>query len=310
MKNLPDYNFTNNYADLNGHRLHYLDEGTGLPVVMVHGNPSWSYYYRKLVLQLRDRFRCIVPDHIGCGLSDKPRDNEYEYTLERRVTDLEQLLATLALQEPITWIVHDWGGMIGLTTALRDFDNIARIVIMNTSGFLKPATKELPWQLRLARSPLGPLLVQGGNAFAAGATLTATKTGMARDVRKAYTAPYNSWQNRIATLRFVQDIPLSPNDRAYALVKWTDDNLHRLTQKPFMIAWGRHDFVFDDHFLNEWRRRFPNVPTHIFEYAGHYVLEDAADELVPLIDKFVSQKEAGTESALNIQPSPLTPQPS
>ncbi|MGE3181696.1 MAG: alpha/beta fold hydrolase [Phycisphaerae bacterium] len=306
----PEYPFASHYLDIDGLRMHYLDEGNGPPVVMVHGNPSWSYYYRNLVAQLRDRFRCIVPDHIGCGLSDKPGDDRYEYTLERRVTDLEKLLDSLNVRENITWIVHDWGGMIGLTTALRNFDGIARVVVLNTSGFFKPATKSLPWQLRLTRSPLGALLVQGCNLFAVGATWTGTKTGMPRAIRKAYCAPYNSWSNRIATLRFVQDIPLTSQDRSYALVKWTDDNLHKLAQKPMMIAWGRHDFVFDDHFLHEWQRRFPNVPTHIFEYAGHYVLEDAADELIPLIDNFLQERSVTERGSAAARPSTLNPQPS
>ena len=86
------YPFTGHYLDLDGLRYHYLDEGAGEPVVMVHGNPSWSFYYRNLVLALRERYRCIVPDHIGCGFSDKPGDDRYDYTLARRVDDLERLI--------------------------------------------------------------------------------------------------------------------------------------------------------------------------------------------------------------------------
>jgi pimeloyl-ACP methyl ester carboxylesterase len=293
-----EYPFASHWLERpNGVRMHYLDEGDGPPVVMVHGNPTWSFYYRRLVQALRGTHRCIVPDHIGCGLSDKPGDDRYAYTLQSRVEDLEALLAAADVGRSavggVTWIVHDWGGMIGLTAALRSSLPIRRVVILNTSGFLKPATKRMPWALRAARDagPISSLLVRGGNAFAHGATWMATKRGLPRRIRRAYVAPYDSWANRIATLRFVQDIPLSPRDRSYELVRWTDENVRRLRDVPVLIAWGRHDFVFDDHFLNEWLRRLPNAEPHVFEYAGHYVLEDAAEEIVPLISRFVRDGE-------------------
>ena len=303
----PDYPFASHYFDRgDGVRLHFLDEGPQNPpesaadaptVVMVHGNPTWSFYYRKLVLALRDHVRCIVPDHVGCGLSDKPQDAQYRYTVQSRVEDLEKLLDHLNLRRNLIFVVHDWGGMIGLTTALRRREAVQRVVLMNTSGFLKPTTKSLPLRLRVIRNlgVLGPLLVQGGNAFAWGATHMATRVGLPCEVRRAYCAPYNTWQNRIATLRFVQDIPLKPDDPSYELVKWTDDHLYELAGMPLLICWGRHDFVFDDHFLAEWRRRFPQAETHVFEYAGHYVLEDAADEVIPLMRDFILHRAPPSE---------------
>ncbi len=126
--------------DLGGLRYHYLDEGQGEPVVMVHGNPSWSFYYRHLVEALRDNHRCIVPDHIGCGLSDKPDDARYEYTLSRRAADLEALLDHLGIEGPLTLVMHDWGGMIGMTYATRHPERIARLVVLNTAAFHLPAS--------------------------------------------------------------------------------------------------------------------------------------------------------------------------
>src|SRR5205823_3246531 len=111
------------------------------PVVMLHGNPTWSFYYRNLVLSLRDSYRTIVPDHIGCGLSDKPDDSRYRYTLESRVTDLEALLEHLGVTCDITLVVHDWGGMIGLAYAVRHPERIRRLVILNTGAFHLPRTK-------------------------------------------------------------------------------------------------------------------------------------------------------------------------
>ena len=287
------YPFESHYLDRSGLRYHYLDEyeggGSGEPVVMVHGNPTWSFYYRELVKALRPSHRCIVPDHIGCGLSDKPGDDAYDYRLKSRVDDLEALLDHLDLNANVTLILHDWGGMIGMACALRRPERIRRLVILNTAAFLLPKGKSMPlrlWALH-GRNPLASLAVRGCNLFAWGATFMATKKGLTRDVRRGLTAPYNSWRNRIATLRFVQDIPLSPRHASYAMAKSVDEHLHLLADRPTLICWGEHDFVFDHHFLNEWRRRFPNAEVHTFPGAGHYVLDDAADLIVPLILDFL-----------------------
>src|SRR5262245_42431913 len=103
------YPFTGHFLNLNGLRYHYLDEGRGSPIVMLHGNPTWSFYYRNLVIALRDNHRTIVPDHIGCGLSDKPADSQYRYTLSERVSNLERLLEHLDIENDITLVLHDWG---------------------------------------------------------------------------------------------------------------------------------------------------------------------------------------------------------
>lgn len=274
---------------LHGHRLHYLDEGQGEPVLLVHGNPTWSFFFRGLVSGLRDQYRLIVPDHIGCGFSDKPPDSQYRYTLESRVNNLEQLMDHLAIRQPITLGVHDWGGMIGCAWALRHPERIARIIVFNTGAFLKPPGKLMPLRLSLIRNLpwLGAFAVQGFNAFAYWATYLAVAKPMPPKVRGDYLAPYNSWRNRIATLRFVQDIPLKPGDPSWELAKWTDENLHLLADKPMLICWGAQDWVFDRHFLAEWRRRFPQAQVHTFPNAGHYVLEDAGAEILPMVREFL-----------------------
>jgi cis-3-alkyl-4-acyloxetan-2-one decarboxylase len=276
--------------DRNGLRYHYLDEGSGEPVVMVHGNPTWSFYYRGLVEGLRSSYRTIVPDHIGCGLSDKPDDSRYDYTLESRVADLEALVDHLGLDGGLTLVVHDWGGAIGLAYATRHPERIARLLILNTAAFHLPAAKSFPWPLWACRNtPMSAWLVRGLNAFCRGtARIGCTRKPLTRDVRDAYCAPYDSWQNRIAVHRFVQDIPLRPGDRAYDLVTRTQDGLARLSGVPTWIGWGMKDFVFDHHFLAEWVRRFPGAEVHRFARAGHYVLEDEGDEIVPLVRAFLA----------------------
>src|SRR5690606_5870175 len=151
------YPFRGRYFDVGGARMHYLDEGTGEPVVMLHGNPTWSFYYRELVRALSPRYRCIVPDHVGMGPSDKPGADRYEYTLERRVDDLGALLEPLGVERDVTLVLHDWGGMIGMAWAARRPERVARLVILNTAAFPLPDDKPFPWPLWLTRTPVGAL---------------------------------------------------------------------------------------------------------------------------------------------------------
>ena len=272
--------------DRDGLKLHYLDEGSGEPVVMLHGNPTWSFLYRHLIDSLRGSYRVIVPDHIGCGLSDKPDDSRYLYTLSSRVDDLEQLLIHLGLDRDLTLILHDWGGMIGMAFAARHPERIARLVVSNTAGFHKPASKRMPRALSICRdSKLGAVMVRGMNAFCQGtAWIGCKRARMTRELRQAYVAPYDSWSHRIAILRFVQDIPLHPGDRGYELVSWVQERLALLQSVPVLLLWGMKDFVFDYHFLDEWIRFFPHADVHRFPQAGHYLFEDeraAINDLVP-----------------------------
>ncbi len=281
--------FDPHFLDLDGVRLHYLDEGAGDPVVMVHGNPTWSFFYRNLVDSLRTSYRTIVPDHIGCGLSDKPDDSRYPYTLDRRARDLEALLDHLGLVENLTLVMHDWGGMIGMLFASRHPGRIKRLVILNTGAFRLPAAKPLPRSIALIRNtPLGPFLVRGLNAFCLGALATCVRKTLPPDVRRGYLAPYDSWANRIAVLRFIQTIPLKPGDDGYDLVTGVEEGLQRFRHLPMLICWGMRDFVFDRHFLEEWERHFPEAEVHRFPEAGHYVLEDAGAEILPLIEGFLA----------------------
>jgi haloalkane dehalogenase len=284
------YPFSSHYLELGDLNYHYLDEGTGDPVVMVHGNPSWSFYYRNLVLALRSDYRVVAPDHIGCGFSSKPDDSAYPYTLQQRVDDLEALLESLEIRERITLVLHDWGGMIGMAYASRHPERIARLVILNTAAFHLPTAKKFPLGLRICRDTfLGTILVRGFNAFARGAARVGCKRHpMGKELRDAYCSPYDSWKNRIATLRFVQDIPLSPEDPGYDLITEVAQGLSRFSDRPMVICWGELDFVFDLHFLTEWRRRFPEAEVHSFADCGHYILEDAKDEVIPIIRDFLA----------------------
>ena len=283
------YDFRSHYLDRRGHQYHYLDEGQGDPLVMLHGNPSWSFMYRELVRALRGTYRTVVPDHIGCGLSDKPPGEEYPYTLEERVSDLEALLNEKGIHSNITLILHDWGGPIGMTYAARHPSRISRLIILNTAAFLLPPEKSLHWSLSLCRdSRVAWFLILRFNAFARMAGYLGCRKPMPGRIRRAYRGPYDTWENRIATLRFVQDIPLTSADASYGLLQQTQENLYRFQQTPMLICWGERDFIFDGDFLKEWIRRFPQAQVHRFPEAGHYVLEERPADIVPLIRDFLA----------------------
>ncbi len=285
------YPFMPHWQELpSGHRMHYVDEGDrdAPPVLMLHGNPTWSFYWRRLIKALSATHRVVAPDHIGCGKSDKPDDDTYSYRLAERIDDVEFLVERLGLRD-ITLAVHDWGGMIGMGWAHRHPDLVARLVILNTAAFPMPATKRLPASLRLARNTkAGALLVRGFNAFARGATwLAVTRTKLSKEIRDGLCAPYDSWDHRRAVLRFVQDIPLEESDPSFSVVREVGENLHQFRELPMLICWGERDFVFDDHFLKVWESTFPEAEVHRFSDCGHYVLEDAPEEIEHLVRNFL-----------------------
>ncbi len=275
-------------------RLHYLDEGPtdAPPVLMLHGNPTWSFYYRNLVKALSGKFRCIVPDHIGCGLSDKPPDDQYDYRLASRIEDIDTLVRHLDLCAPLTLVVHDWGGMIGFAWAVRNPARISKMVILNTAAFPIPEEKRMPPALRLVRDlKLGQFLTLRFNAFSAIAARVGFKQPVPKEVRDAYKLPYDSPANRIATARFVQDIPLDEKDPGFDILLRTAEHLYLLKDNPCLIAWGERDFVFDKTFLNRWLEFYPQAELHRYPDCGHYILEDGGPALVDTISKFIEIRE-------------------
>jgi len=271
-----------------GFKQHYVDTGGGEPIVMVHGNPSWSFLYRDMIKNFMPQYRCIAPDHIGCGLSDKPALDEFGYTLREHIDNLEAIIESLHLEKPINLVVHDWGGAIGMGYATRHPDKIKRMVVLNTGAFRLPHGCPFPWPIWLFRNTdLGACLNQTFNAFAFIASHTCSLKGMSQKVRHGFRAPYDTPANRIATTRFVQDIPLLPGDPSYAELVQVEENLHKLAEKPALICFGRLDFVFTRHFYNEWKKHFPKAEAHSF-HAGHYILEDVGSEVFALMRKLLA----------------------
>ncbi|HNY10033.1 MAG TPA: alpha/beta fold hydrolase [Candidatus Wallbacteria bacterium] len=281
------YPFESHFLKIEGHNYHYVDEGAGEPVVMVHGNPTWSFYFRNLISALKDSgYRAVAPDHIGCGLSDKPRD--YEYKLSNHISNLEYLIETLGLKN-ITLIVHDWGGPIGMGYATRHPENIKKLVISNTAAW---RSNLFPFRINLCRIPVfGTIAVRCFNAFARAAVRMAVskQERMTPEVKLGYLAPYGNYHDRIATLRFVEDVPFSKNDKSYSQLVEIEEKLALLKKKPMLIAWGAQDFCFRIEFLKKWRFLFPDADIRNIPDAGHYVLEDAHERIIPWIKEFLKK---------------------
>lgn len=280
------YPFEPRYHTVGGLKLHYVDEGKGSPVVMLHGNPTWSFYYRRLADALRDEYRVIVPDHMGCGFSDKPQD--YDYTLAAHIDNLENLIVGLGL-ENITLVLHDWGGAIGMGYAVRHPGKIKKIVVLNTSAFYSSV---VPFRISICRLPLfGDVVVRGLNIFARSALTMAVNDHerITPEVRDGYLMPYDSWANRIAILRFIQDIPRSANDPSCVVLKDIEEKLSILKDKPMLIQWGGLDWCFDKVFLEGWQSRFPKAGVDVYDDAAHYVLEDAHERIIPRVREFLAK---------------------
>ncbi len=288
-----EFPFESRWITIGGYKVHYVDEGPGDadPVVFIHGNPTWCFHFRRLILGVRDRFRAIAFDHVGMGLSEKPDGGRDRYRLERRIADLEEFFERLGLTGRVTLVMHDWGGMIGMGYAVRHPGRIARLVVLNSAAFGVPAGARLPWQLSLARAPvLGALLVRGLNLFCRGAIRQCVvRRPLSPEVRAAYLSPYGSFSERIAVHRFIQDIPLHPGHPSHSVLEEVRSNLGRLAHLPMLILWGLRDLVFSRIFLAEWRHHFPRADVHEFPDAGHFVLEDCAEEIPPIVCRWLER---------------------
>jgi haloalkane dehalogenase len=285
------YPFASQFVAIDGQQMHYADEGRGPTLLLVHGNPTWSFHWRELILGLRSKHRLVAPDHIGCGLSDKPR--MYNYRLARHIDNLVEFVEKLDLTG-ITLLAQDWGGAIGLGAALARPERFARFVLFNTAAF---RSSRMPWRIRVCRTPLlGTLAIRGLNAFVRAALWMAVekRERLTAAVRAGMTAPYDTWANRVAIDRFVKDIPMSPGHPSYETLQRIEEGLPRLADKPFQFIWGMHDWCFTPRFLDRFLAIYPHAEVHRIEDAGHWVVEDSHEHVIPLVERFVSTRPAGT----------------
>ena len=249
---------------------------------MLHGNPTWSFYYRNVIKTLSSDFRCLALDHLGCGLSDKPQN--YVYSLNHHIENATAWIDRLQIDR-FDLIVHDWGGAIGMGLARKYPDRIRKLVILNTAAFID---SRIPFRIRLCRIPvLGELIVRGFNGFARPALSMAVEKRLSNTVKAGYLLPYNSWNNRIANLRFVQDIPTKPGQETYQLIEKIEAFLPNLANRPTLLGWGLKDFCFTKRFLDRWQAIFPDAKTAAYPNSGHYILEDEMEALTSEIQKFL-----------------------
>jgi len=281
-----EYPFDSHFhATESGHNLHYVDEGEGRPFLFVHGNPTWSFFFRKLISHFQSSMRCVACDHIGCGLSDKPQD--FDYRLSQHIDHLEELVLKLDLKD-IRLLVHDWGGAIGLGVAGRHPERFSELVICNTAAY---RSQRMPWLLKIAKSPhIGQFLIRRFNAFAG---LTPTLGAAQPDristlARQGFLLPYDSWEHRIATYRFVADIPLDESHPSYATLTEVEKNLQRLAHLPSLLLWGEKDWVFTTHFMARFQEFFPEAQARSYPDCGHLLIEEKPGRVIGEIEAFFS----------------------
>ncbi len=266
-----------------GVRLHYLDVGprAAPAILFVHGNPTWSFHWRRLVTRLSGDFRCIAIDHLGCGLSDKP---PRDFVLADHIANLRQLIGALGLHR-YSLVAQDWGGAIGLGLITERPANVDRIVLFNTAAFPPPY---IPWQIAACRIPLvGQIAVQGGNLFARAALrMTLATRKLDPRVAAAYVAPYDSWANRRQIRAFVDDIPTHPEQPTWQQLAAIEASLPQLADRPAMLVWGMKDWCFRPECLDRLVALWPQADVHRFEHAGHWVVEDVPDDVDHLMQAF------------------------
>ena len=282
------YPFASHEISVQGLKYHYLDEGDkDKPVLlMVHGNPTWSFYWRNLVQALKTDYRVVVPDHIGCGLSARPTRREYPFTLQRRMDDLATLIEHLELQK-ITLFAHDWGGAIGMGTAVDHPERFSRFILCNTAAFRFPRIPRRIWAGRIPG--FADVLIKGFNAFARAAVHMAPEKPLSKEVKAGLLAPYNSWRNRIATHEFVRDVPMTPRDRSYNTLVKIENGLAQFQDRPTCLIWGMRDWCFPPVFMEEFKKYLPQAETHELPEAGHYLIEDAWETMLPILRDFLAR---------------------
>ncbi|MDC0278591.1 alpha/beta fold hydrolase [bacterium] len=273
---------------VDGHFLRYLDEGdSDQTLLCVHGNPTWSFYYRRVVERFAKTHRVVAVDHLGCGRSEKPDSSQFSYRFSDHRDNLVTLIEELDLRN-ITLVAHDWGGAIGLSSLLRTQERFRGIVLLNTAAFVPPY---IPLRISACRFPwLGTLAVRGLNLFAASAIRMAmSRNRLSADAARGLLAPYDNWKHRVAIDRFVKDIPMSSSHPTFSELEDLGKALPQLSGLPSLLVWGMKDWCFRPECLRRFEAVWPDAKVLEIADAGHYVIEDAPDETIDAINSFLSR---------------------
>ena len=274
--------FEARYVSVGDVRLHYVDEGPpdAPPLLMLHGNPTWSYLYRRPIAALAERgHRCVAFDHMGFGRSDKPSQLR-RYGLQEHVDNALALIDALDLRDFVL-VAHDWGGPIGLGAALERRDRLRGMVLMNTWAWELPSF--LPPFLREFRTEgLGEILGLGGNLLVESIPGGMCDRETDPVMMDAYRAPFPSYWSRVGPLAFQRDIPLSERDRSAPVMAAIHARLAEL-EVPTTLVWGMRDRVFQPVFLDQWREIYPQASVVALDAASHYLVEDDPDAVTEAI---------------------------
>ena len=281
--------FKPNVKHINGFDMHYVDEGQGESIVCVHGEPTWGYLYRKFIAKLSDSNRVIVPDHMGFGKSEIPKNKQY--ILSEHVDNLTKLLLELDLKA-ITLVSQDWGGPISFGFATRNPDRVKRLVIMNTSvGVAKPDRRL--WFESMVEDGTYDQLMGNMKVFIPqmmfGFFVKKFPREEKRIMKKAYTAPFPDKESCIGAMAFPKDIPKGDKHPSSKIMQEIRDNLTLLTDKFKIMIWGMKDKIFPPKIIEVWDRIYPGIKVYKIEQAGHFLQEDAPDQIVEIIKQFLKE---------------------
>ena len=279
--------FTPHYYVNNDVALHYVDEGQGEPMVLVHGDPTWGYLYRQFIPPLARHHRCIVPDHMGMGKSSVS-PVPYPYRLQHHIANFASLMLFLDLDD-ITLVLHDWGGPVGLGFAIRHPARIKRLVLMNTWAFALWPGGPLPRLLEMIRSQRGEKFVLERNGYLEPALQGTTHhvEHLTATVMDAYRAPFPTAASRLALLCWSRDIPTQAPDPSYPELQQIEQRLAQFARTPILLVWGMRDPVLGEAVLRLWQQAFPYASTHPIADASHFVPEDAPERIVGWIEAFL-----------------------
>ena len=285
--------FAPRYARVNGWRMHYVDEGDGDPVLLLHGNPTWGFLYRDVIGPLvQSGRRIIVPDMIGFGLSEKPT-REHAHTLDGHTANLVSLVRQLGLTR-VTVVCHDWGGPTGLSFAMSNPDRVRALVVMSTWAWPRPPaefhTRVFPW--RLMHAPLvGPYLLGRHNVLAGrGVYLSVVDRDKFRgEAQSTYEAVLPDTETRLLTWVWPRWIPLDDSARAFDRFAWLEQELAK-SKLPTLIIWGREDEVFDAAtFASRFKQLLPHAEGPHLVTGRHFLQEDSGYEIAGLIRSFLDR---------------------
>lgn len=279
-----EYPFASHYIDVDGGRMHYVDEGEGEPVVMVHGTPTWSFLYRRFIRELARTHRVIAPDNIGFGLSEKPE--RWGYRPEDHARNLASLIERLGLRD-VTLVVHDFGGPIGLSYAVEHPENVKRLVIFNTWMWSLAGQKNVERASRLLGGILGKLLYLRMN-FSPKVLLKsafADKSKLTPATHRHYIAPFGSAAERVGPWTLAKE--LIGSSAWYARL-W--ERRDRIASKPTLILWGMKDPTFGPDYLEQCRKLFTNANVVEIADAGHFVQEEL-EEAPRIVGEFLTAYE-------------------